>query len=128
MKIRINVKTNATTMTGPDNQPGQLIGHEPITTQHARKLAKQPSSEWYRPWTDSPTHTLLNYEHLKYKPNPTLADYARANTPTCNFPNHNRPARTRELDHTIPPPNDPTSADNLKPLCKFHHKCKTHHG
>ncbi len=58
---------------------------------------------------------------------PLARRYAAAEV-ACIFPNHNRPARTRELDHTIPPPNDPTSADNLKPLCKFHHKCKTHHG
>ncbi|WP_163509503.1 HNH endonuclease signature motif containing protein [Fodinicola acaciae] len=57
-----------------------------------------------------------------------LADYVRANAPTCIFPCCNRPARSCELDHTVPFPDGPTSADNLKPLCKYHHEAKTHHG
>ncbi len=128
VRIRIDVKVNATTMMGLDNAPGQIVGHGPITAEHARELGMQPGSEWFRLWTDGPTDTVLDYGRLKYKPNTTLADYVRANTPTCIFPSCNRPAMSCELDHTVPFPDGPTSADNLKPLCKYHHECKTHHG
>ncbi|WP_163506703.1 HNH endonuclease signature motif containing protein [Fodinicola acaciae] len=128
VKIRLDVKVNATTMMGLDNEPGQIVGHGPITAKHAREPGMRPGSEWFRLWTDGPTDTVLDYGRLKYKPDTALADYVRANAPTCIFPCCNRPARSCEPDHTVPFPDGPTSADNLKPLCKYHHEAKTHHG
>ncbi len=53
--------------------------------------------------------------------------------PYCVFPWCNHPSRTSDLDHTIPylapdtggPPGQ-TRADNLGPLCRRHHRLKTH--
>jgi len=48
----------------------------------------------------------------------------------CVFPNCTRPARSCDLDHITPydpggPPGQ-TSTDNLAPLCRRHHRAKTH--
>jgi hypothetical protein len=127
-KVRLDVKVNATTMMGLDNDPAELVGHGPITADHARQLGLQPGTEWFRFWTDGPTDTILDYGRLKYRPGIPLADRVRAANPVCIFPNCNRPAMSCDLDHTVPFPDGPTAENNLKPLCRFHHELKTHHG
>jgi 5-methylcytosine-specific restriction endonuclease McrA len=62
-----------------------------------------------------------------------LAARVRYQRPTCAFPHCGRPARAADLDHTVeyvPPdqggPPGQTSTDNLAPLCRTHHRAKTH--
>ena len=45
---------------------------------------------------------------------------------TCVFPWCTRPARTSDRDHVIPWPRGSTTTDNLAPLCRRHHRLKTH--
>ena len=46
---------------------------------------------------------------------------------TCVFPWCTRPARRSDLDHVIPHTRGgPTATDNLAPLCRRHHRLKTH--
>ena len=55
---------------------------------------------------------------------------------TCVFPWCTRPARGCDIDHVTPYDHDadaegrpqpgPTASDNLAPLCRFHHRLKTH--
>ena len=46
--------------------------------------------------------------------------------PVDTFPYGSRPARSCDLDHTIPYPDGPTSIDNLAPLSRRPHRAKTH--
>ena len=56
---------------------------------------------------------------------------------TCVFPWCTRPARACDLDHVVPYDHEaaaegrdqpgPTTTDNLVPLCRRHHRLKTHH-
>jgi hypothetical protein len=66
-----------------------------------------------------------------------IAARVRYQRPTCAFPHCTRPARSAEgntdLDHTVeyvPPdqggPPGQTSTVNLAPLCRTHHRAKTH--
>lgn len=55
-----------------------------------------------------------------------LAERVRLTHPTCVFPWCSRPARRCDLDHGVPWPHGPTAEDNLAPLCRFHHRLKTH--
>ncbi|MGL5811029.1 MAG: HNH endonuclease signature motif containing protein [Nocardioides sp.] len=46
---------------------------------------------------------------------------------SCVFPHCTRPATTCDTDHITPYAHDgPTSTDNLAPLCRHHHRLKTH--
>ena len=55
---------------------------------------------------------------------------------TCVFPWRTRPARSCDLDHVVPydhhadaerrPQPGPTTSSNLAPLCRHHHRLKTH--
>ena len=45
------------------------------------------------------------------------------------FPWCTRPAEACDLDHVIPySEGGPTASDNIGPLCRRHHRLKTHHG
>jgi hypothetical protein len=65
----------------------------------------------------------------------TIAEHIRLRDSTCVHPYCNRPARSCDLDHIDPyvpldqggPPAQ-TSTLNLAPLCRLHHRMKTHGG
>ena len=64
-----------------------------------------------------------------YEPTPLQREQARLTNPTCVFPHCTRPSRRHDLDH-IQEFDDggPTSSGNLAPLCRGHHRLKTHGG
>ncbi|CAI9405604.1 HNH endonuclease signature motif containing protein [Nocardioides sp. T2.26MG-1] len=69
-------------------------------------------------------------EHLQvpgYTPSPRLREQVLLTHPTCVFPGCHRPSRRCDLDHVIPwADGGPTCTCNLVPLCRFHHRLKTH--
>jgi len=48
--------------------------------------------------------------------------------PTCVFPHCQHRARTSDIDHIVPWPHGSTTPANLAPLCRRHHRLKTHGG
>ena len=44
----------------------------------------------------------------------------------CVFPGCRVPVHRCDLDHVIPWPDGPTCACNVVPLCRYHHRLKTH--
>ncbi|KAA0097934.1 HNH endonuclease [Mycolicibacterium sp. P1-18] len=64
----------------------------------------------------------------RYRPSKKLADFVRCRDQTCRFPGCRAPATNCDLDHTIPWPQGPTAASNLKCLCRRHHLLKTFWG
>jgi len=64
-----------------------------------------------------------------YTPSARLAEQVRLRDRACVFPHCHRSARRCDLDHVIPyDAGGPTSSDNLAPLCRLHHRLKTHGG
>ena len=61
----------------------------------------------------------------RYRPPKKLAEFVRCRDLHCRFPGCTKPATVAELDHTIPYPYGPTSASNLKCLCREHRLLKT---
>jgi hypothetical protein len=70
---------------------------------------------------------------LRYQPSAALERAVRCRDLTCRFPGCARPALACDLDHTIPFNHDNPSAggltvvENLKCLCRHHHRLKTFH-
>ena len=67
-----------------------------------------------------------------YTPTTRIRDHVQLAHPTCVFPGCNRTSRACDLDHVVPydpdgPPGQ-TSTTNLRPLCRTHHRVKTHTG
>jgi hypothetical protein len=68
---------------------------------------------------------------IQWRYTPTLADRrtVQRRTRTCVHPHCNRPARECDCDHTVPyADGGPTCPCNLAPLCRHHHRLKTHAG
>ncbi|HEY3016208.1 MAG TPA: HNH endonuclease signature motif containing protein [Nocardioides sp.] len=63
-----------------------------------------------------------------YEVNERLAQRVALRDHTCVFPFCQRPARRCDVDHVVPHPRGPTATDNLAPLCRRHHRLKTHGG
>jgi hypothetical protein len=104
-----NARTEAGTGTGTGHSspPRTAPRHEPA-------LAPPPPTDGYRPSAE-------------------LRRYVITRDQTCAFPGCRQPATACDLDHIDP--YDPertaveqTIADNLQPLCRHHHRTKTHHG
>ncbi|GAA1768318.1 HNH endonuclease signature motif containing protein [Nocardioides hankookensis] len=64
----------------------------------------------------------------RYAPTPRQHEQAILLNPTCVFPHCSRPSRGCDLDHIVPWPLGPTTSANLAPLCRGHHRLKTHGG
>ena len=66
----------------------------------------------------------------RYRPSKKLMDFVRCRDMTCRFPGCTKPATDPfvDVDHTVAWPHGPTSASNLKCLCRHHHLLKTFWG
>ena len=79
--------------------------------------------------TVKPVVDLAEHLHVdQYQVPDRLADQATERDLTCVFPWCTRPAEACDLDHVIPySEGGQTASDNLGPLCRRHHRLKTHH-
>jgi hypothetical protein len=64
-----------------------------------------------------------------HDPTPLLREQVMLTHPTCVFMHCTRPSRSCDCDHIIDfDSGGPTCSCNLAPLCRFHHRLKTHGG
>jgi hypothetical protein len=128
VSIQIRVTVPLDTLRGTSDEPGELAGYGPIPADHARELAADPDSVWRRLVTDPVTGALLDYGTTRYRPPPHLVEHVVARHQYCQGPGCRVPADRCDLDHNIPfdPDTDqgPTSAANLGPKCRPHHRLK----
>ncbi|MBX9641155.1 MAG: HNH endonuclease, partial [Mycobacteriaceae bacterium] len=126
-RIVINVVASDQTVHGNASQPGYLEGYGVIDAEQVRELAATAALHVVNPFT-GPLDTL------RYQPSAALERAVRCRDLTCRFPGCSRPAGSCDLDHTIPfNHQDPgagglTVFENLKCLCRQHHRLKTFGG
>ena len=93
-------------------------------------LVRQPRHPGHREAGDRPRTTTSTSTPTRCRGR--LAEAAALIDPTCVFPWCTRPARRADCDHidaARPPAHDgPTCSCNLAPLCRRHHRVKTHGG
>ncbi|GAA3055994.1 HNH endonuclease signature motif containing protein [Pseudonocardia yunnanensis] len=132
VSVQIRVTVPLDTLRGVSNEPGELTGYGPIPAEQARELAAGPDSVWRRLVTDPLSGALLDYGTTRYRPPPHLAEHLIARHQYCQHPGCRVPAHLCDLDHNQPynPTNDqgPTSAANLGPKCRPHHRLKGYPG
>jgi hypothetical protein len=68
---------------------------------------------------------LIETTELGRYPSARLAQAIKIRAGTCRFPSCTVPADRCDLDHHQPWPDGKTSAHNLDPLCRRHHRGKT---
>nr|QEO73991.1 hypothetical protein [uncultured bacterium] len=127
-KVHVWLTLPATTALGVDEQPGHLAGYGYLPAQRALELAAQEDTTWQRVLTDPATGHVLDVGRHKYRPPAALRDHLRLRYPTCTGPGCRQPAHRCDQDHLVPFPTGPTNQDNLRPLCRPHHRAKTHGG
>ncbi len=106
-----------------EHRPVEVAGDGPIPDRLATELLAAahttviPYDPSYR-WT---------CEHTPdYRVSDRLARHLAGLHPRCAFPGCATPAHRCDWDHLIPWPDGPTCACNLIPLCRYHHRLKTH--
>src|SRR5579859_7426871 len=73
------------TLTGADDQPGELAGYGPIPAALARALAFDPTGTWRGVLTDH-SGALLDTGRRTYRPPAALDRFVRTRDRTCRFP------------------------------------------
>jgi hypothetical protein len=91
-----------------------------ISTSPVWKIIADP--KWKRMITDPVTGSLVDYDAKTYRPPAAIANLVRARDRYCVFPSCSIPSNSCDLDHRVPYPQGPTTADNLAPLCRGHHR------
>ena len=120
----VQITVVLSTLTGLDDQPGELTGYGPIPAAVARDIAARPDSVWRRLVTDD-FGQLLDYGRRTYRPPAGLADHVRAHDQRCLFPTCNRRAADCDLDHLKAwQDSGETNSDNLAAECPRHHQMK----
>ncbi len=126
-RAEIQVTVDLPTLLGLAEHPAELEGYGPLPPSVAPALAGD--GRWRRLVTDPVTGHTLDYGTRVYAPPQDLRDYVTARDRTCVFPGCARPARRCDLDHGHPhAEGGATSSQNMRALCRRHHRLKTHHG
>ena len=131
-EVVLHVHVSEDAITAPDTQPDQKL--------HLARVANTRSfvdAEQVRAWcgvpgttvTVKPVLDLTEKIHVdQYQVPDRLADQAAERDLTCVFPWCTRPAEACDMDHVIPySEGGETASDNIAPLCRRHHRLKTHH-
>jgi hypothetical protein len=122
----VHVIVDAETLLSDSTEPGELVGHGPIGAAHAKQLAFAPGSRW-RWLLKAGDGTLLHVSPRTYTPLKAVARFVRLRDHTCAFPHCRMPAIRCDLDHKISfALGGPTTPENLQPLCRRHHRLKSH--
>ncbi|GAA1877644.1 HNH endonuclease signature motif containing protein [Williamsia serinedens] len=122
-----HIVVNLSTLLGLDDAPGYLDGRGIIDADTMRALFADAQREFLR----RDDHARAAAAASTYAPSKKLEALVRAGELCCTFPGCSAPAWSVDLDHTDPfDHRDPhaggqTRRENLKPLCRFHHRIKT---
>ncbi|OBJ47817.1 HNH endonuclease signature motif containing protein [Mycobacterium sp. 1423905.2] len=127
VRVVVNVVATDQTVLGDSERPGYLEGYGIIDAEQVRQLAATASLHTVNPLTSAA-------EALRYQPSAALERAVRCRDLTCRFPGCSRPAVVCDLDHTVPfNHQDPNAGggtvfENMKCLCRLHHRLKTFGG
>ncbi len=122
----IAITVPVTTLAGVSDAPGESFdGQFTLPAELARELAREPGTLFHRILTD-PLGRILDVTEIGRFPSRKLRIAVSARDGTCQVATCSRPALECDLDHEQPHPRGPTSGDNLRPLCRRHHRIKTH--
>lgn len=157
-RVGEQVAVGATTLLGLDDLPGELVGYGPIPAGMARDLARDGTwrrvltdDAGHVLHVDDHTHPpgAVARERVAdhragiadrpggtapgYRPGARLRRYVLVRDQVCAFAGCSVPAWRCDLDHALPydaadPEAGPTCGCNLRPLCRRHHRLKTHLG
>jgi len=123
--VTVGVVVPIDTLAGLSDAPGELLDRvASIPAACVRELAAAPGTLFYRLLTDR-LGNLLDVTEIGRFPSKRLRFALRVRDGECAFPTCAAPAERCDIDHVIPVPGGPTGGDNLRHLCRRHHRAKT---
>jgi hypothetical protein len=131
-QLRIGVVVPLASLLGASDAPAELadrsglIPGEMLREQIAEAIDSDSQDEllFTRLLTDDGGR-LLDMTELGRYPSAQLAQAIKIRAGTCRFPTCTVPADRCDLDHHEPIPGGVTSATNMDPFCRRHHRGKT---
>ena len=114
----IHVLAEHATLEGTSDTPGYLPGFGILPAESVRQLAATATL------TPVPIPTQTQPDP-GYRPSAKTVEFLRWRDLTCRWPGCDQPARTSDIDHTVPYPAGPTHPSNTKAYCRTHHLIKT---
>ncbi len=123
-KVILNVHVTDTTLAGRNPVGRWDEGRCPVTTAQIREWLRSKSTTIIvRPVIDLADHVPVGSYEIPDRHNTRVA----LRDHTCRFPHCTRPATRCDIDHHQPHgEGGPTCPCNLVPLCRRHHRAKTH--
>ncbi|MGY4720814.1 HNH endonuclease signature motif containing protein [Naumannella huperziae] len=111
---------------GPFGPLGRLgTTNSPVTAEQVRHWCRAPGTRVIvKPVID--LNQPVSSE--RYQVPDRIREHVLLRDPTCVFPWCAKNSLRADIDHITPWPNGPTHTDNLAPLCRRHHRLKTHTG
>ncbi len=104
------------------DNPAEMPGCGPVAAEIVRQLAAD--TKW-RAWlTDTVGGQVIATSPGTYRPTAAVARLVRAREPYCRMPGCR--VEVTDLDHVIPFPKGASTPQNLGPICRRHHRMKTH--
>jgi hypothetical protein len=124
---QVAVRVDADVLAGArDGFAESTDGRWAVPAHWITQMALHGNSFWHRMIVHPVTGDVLSHEYVgRFCPD-TLAAALRFRDGLCQAPGCMVPAERCDIDHRIPHPAGPTSADNLGPLCRRHHGFKGH--
>jgi hypothetical protein len=117
-----------TTLMGLQDLPGDLAGWGPVCADIARQTAAQAGDTTRFAFTVHQDGNVVAHGTTR-RPPASVATTVRVRTDRCVAPGCTRPAARCDLDHRIRVADGgATTAGNLHPLCRRHHRCKDEGG
>ena len=120
----VAVIVDAATLLGLADHPGFIPGCGPVPAEVARALA---ADRRWRAWltrTTTAGSQVVATSPGTYRPTAAVARLVRAREPYCRMPGCR--SVITDLDHIVAFPRGQTVPQNLQPLCRRHHRLKTH--
>lgn len=127
-RVVAHLVADQSTVLGESDHPGYLSGFGVIDAEQVRRMTTRARLRTLTP------PIVTDEERWRYQPSAAVERYVRWRDLTCRFPGCDRPAERCDLDHTIPfhhgdpTRGGPTAPENLKCLCRQHHRLKTFTG
>ena len=122
----VHIRVDLDTLTRLAEHPGDLGGYGPVIADIARQVTNQQNrAPWRWTVTDPATERPLHNGLTRRRPTPTQRRNVLTQSDTCIFPGCRMPGDACDLDHHTPwAQGGPTNENNLRPLCRHHHRIR----
>ena len=118
----VEIRVELTTLTGIDDQPGEIPGFGPVLADVARQIVDQASDAEWRIVPVDENGQPVGVVTTKRRPTTAQKRIVETRNPTCVFPGCRMPATECDLNHEIPwAQAHRTTIRELGPLCRHNH-------